>query len=255
MKKIAVLVSTVLFTFCTNKKAETTNETVPTTNNHNVYTDTAVTTPQKEKVVVKQKPTDFIPKGYIEYKPEGIETLKGDLNNDGLADVVLMIKGTDKSKIITHESRGKLDQNRRGVVVLFATANGYELASKNVSCFYSENEDGGVYYAPEIDLGIDKGKLLVHFSHGRYGYWSYTFRYEKTDFRLIGYDSYSSRGPVPQYVTSINFLTKKKLTRDNLNKDQDGDEYEENFVDTWENLKTVKPMYLATIKEFDDLEF
>ena len=73
---------------------------------------------------------------------------------------------------------------------------------------------------------------------------------------LIGYDSYSSRGPVPQYEVSINFLTNKKLTRDNLNKDEDGDEYTtDNFKETWENIKKKNMLRLSEIKNFDELEF
>lgn len=73
---------------------------------------------------------------------------------------------------------------------------------------------------------------------------------------LIGYDLYSSRGPVPQYEVSMNFLTNKKLTRDNLNKDKYGDEYtEDNFKETWETIKKEKLLRLSEIKDFDELEF
>ncbi|NRT10733.1 hypothetical protein [Flavobacterium sp. 14A] len=73
---------------------------------------------------------------------------------------------------------------------------------------------------------------------------------------LIGYNSYSSRGPVPQYEVSINFLTRKKLTRDNLNKDVDGDNYTtDNFKETWERINSKQLIRLSNIKDFDELDF
>jgi hypothetical protein len=104
----------------------------------------------------KKNPSDFVPKGYVINKyeggisAEGWDEIRGDLNKDGLEDAVLIIKGTDKSKIIQDEDRGTLDRNRRGIIVLLNKGNYYELASKNYSCFSSENEDGGAYFAPEL---------------------------------------------------------------------------------------------------------
>ena len=69
----------------------------------------------------KKNPADFIPKGYVLHTYEGgisagsWDEIKGDLNKDGLEDVVLIIKGTDKSKIIHDEYRGELDRNRREI--------------------------------------------------------------------------------------------------------------------------------------------
>lgn len=51
---------------------------------------------------VKQKSTDFLPKEYVVF-----EKIMGDLNKDPIDDCVLIIKGTDTSKIITDEHRGK----------------------------------------------------------------------------------------------------------------------------------------------------
>lgn len=214
-----------------------------------------------QKMTVKNKLSDFIPKGYVIHKYEGgisagaWDDIKGDLNKDGLEDVVLIIKGTDKSKIIQDESRGKLDRNRRGIIVLFNKGDHYELAAKNYDCFSSENEDGGVYFAPELYLEIKNGNLYINYGHGRYGNWGYTFRAQNGDMEMIGYDSYSSRGPVPQSEVSINFLTKKKLTRDNLNKNDDGDNYVEKYQDTWEKIKVEKLTKLSEIKDFDELYY
>ena len=71
-------------------------------------------------------PISFIPKEYVIF-----EKVFGDLNIDGLPDCVLIIKGTDKTKIINDEYRGKLDRNRRGIIVLFKKNDHYDLATKN----------------------------------------------------------------------------------------------------------------------------
>ena len=95
------------------------------------------------QVQEKKNPSDFIPKGYVIHKYEGgisasgWDEIKGDLNKDGLEDIVLVIKGTDKSKIIQDEDRGKLDRNRRGLIILLNKGNSYWLAAKNYDCLTS----------------------------------------------------------------------------------------------------------------------
>jgi len=190
---------------------------------------------------------EFIPTGYKVF-----QEIKGDLNKDGIEDCVIIIKGTNKENIITDEYRGKLDRNRRGIIVLFKANSNYIEAVKNYDCFSSENEDGGVYFPPDLDVSIEKGKLYVHYGHGRYGYWTYTFRYQKSDFELIGYDSSDNFGPVVNSETSINFLTKKKVTKTNTNENaESGDEV---FEEKTEKIKVDKLIRLSEIKDFDELE-
>lgn len=193
-----------------------------------------------------QKPADFIPKGFVLF-----EKVTGDVNKDGVEDCVLIIKGTDKSKFVTDESRGKLDRNRRGIIVLLKQQDHYELASKNYDCFSSENEDGGVYFAPELWVEIKNNKLYVHYAHGRYGYWEYTFRYQNADLELIGYDV-SNGGAVTESSTSINFSTKKRVDKVNINFNKEG--ADEVFKETWKDIKISKLIRLSEIKDFDELD-
>jgi hypothetical protein len=204
-------------------------------------------------IETKKNIEDFIPKGFKLYAEEGMKPIKGDLNKDGFEDLVLIIKEINKNNIIQDEYRGDLDRNRRGIIILINKGNHYKLALQNISCFSSENEEGGVYYAPELSVYIEKGNLFVNYAHGRYGYWEYTFKHKNDDFDLIGFDSYQSRGPIPQYEISYNFLTKKKLTRDNLNKDEE--DLDEDFKETWEKIAIKNLLKLSEIKDFDDLEF
>jgi len=194
----------------------------------------------------KKDPADFLPIGYVIY-----EKITGDLNKDSVPDCVLIIKATDKSKIVMVENRGALDRNRRGIIILFNKNNQYELAAKNYTCFSSENEDGGVYFPPDLSVEIKKSNLYVHYAHGRYGYWRYTFRFKNADFDLIGYDA-SSGGVIIDKETSINFLTKKKMERVNVNDNAEGGD--EVFKTTWRTIKVNGLIKLTGIKDFDELD-
>lgn len=190
---------------------------------------------------------EFLPEGYIIF-----EKIYGDLNNDGLEDCVIITKGTDKKNINSRDYRGELDYNRRGIMIFLNTGNNYELTVSNLDCFSSENEDGGVYFPPELWMKIENGNLYVSYSHGRYGNWKYTFKYQDSDFVLIGYDSSTNYGPVVQYQTSINFLTNKKLNRENINKNvEDGEEI---FKEIWETIEAKELIKISDIEDFDQLQ-
>jgi len=191
-------------------------------------------------------PEEFIPEGYVLF-----EKSFGDLNSDGVEDCILLIKKIDSANIVQDEYRGELDRNRRGIILLLKNKDTYTVAVKNYDCFSSENEDGGVYYAPELSVYANKSKLYVEYAHGRYGFWKYTFRYQNSDFELIGYDASSNYGPVINTETSINFSTKKKLTRKNTN--EEADSGEEVFKETWSKVEIEALKKLSEIKDFDEL--
>jgi hypothetical protein len=95
-----------------------------------------------------------IPAGYSFF-----EGIRGDLNGDGAEDDVIIIKATDKKGIMRNEDGKLVDRNRRGVMIFFKNGDDYKLVLENRQIFASENEYGGVYYAPELYLEIEKGNL------------------------------------------------------------------------------------------------
>lgn len=190
---------------------------------------------------------EFIPKGFVIQ-----QKILGDLNKDGSSDYVLLIKATNKNNIVTNRFEEKVDRNRRGIIILLNKNGKYEKTLQNLSCFSSENEDGGVYTPPELYIEIKKGSLYIHYAHGRYGYWKYTFRYQNSDFELIGYDDSDNFGPLINSETSINFSTKKMLVRKNINTDADGGD--EIFEDKWNKLSQEYPILLSEILDFDNLD-
>lgn len=196
----------------------------------------------------KNDASDFVPEGFVI-----VEKIKGDINKDGNEDCILIIKATDKSEFSKDENRGILDKNRRGIIALLKKGDVYSVAVKNYNCFSSENEDGGIYFPPELDVSIKNGNVYIHYAHGRYGYWKYTFRYQNADLELIGYDASENNGPVALRVISINFLTQKKILKvnTNVNAETDGDEVFEEKISKIKKSKLVK---LSEIKDFDNLE-
>ena len=242
LKQTIYILAFFLLTSCGQSKSDhTTTPVSDTTTSNNNKIDQ-----QNLAVEEKQNPTDFLPKGFVVF-----EKINGDLNKDGIEDCILIIKGTDRTQIITDEYLGQLDRNRRGIIVLFNKNDRYELAVKNYNCFSSENEDGGVYFAPELSVEIKKGNLFVHYGHGRYGGWQYNFRYQDSDFELIGYESING-GAVIDSETSINFLSKKKQEKVNTNENAEGGD--EVFKETWEKIKVNRLIKLSEIKDFDELD-
>lgn len=240
LKKMFYILTFLLLASCGQQNAKQANVPVSdktaTTNN---------TTDQYNlKLEQKKNPTDFLPKGSVVF-----EKINGDLNKDGIEDCVLIIKGTNKNLIIKDEYRGHLDRNRRGIIILLNKNDYYELAVKNYDCFSSENEDGGVYFAPDLSIEIKKGNLIIHYGHGRYGYWKYTFRFQNSAFELIGYDQSDNHGPIVERVTSINFLSKKKIIQ---TKNVEGEE--EVFKEALENIDLNRLIKLTNIKNFEELD-
>ena len=200
------------------------------------------------KMELKKDPKKFVPKGYSLF-----QQYKGDLNKDGKPDVVLMIKGTEESKWVDDENRGRLDRNRRGLVILFKRKNGYEQILRNDTCFSSENEDGGIYDAPELELYIIKNTLHIYFAHGRYGCWNYIFRYQNNDFKLIGYNHTRCIRCVTYYNLDINFSKRTRVYEENLNADDD--EKEERFKVTKSKIRRKKLIKLSEIADIDKLNW
>ncbi|MET3880961.1 hypothetical protein [Chitinophaga sp. OAE865] len=188
-----------------------------------------------------------VPKGY---RVTGC--IGGDLNSDGIPDSVLIVKATLKDRLEKTGDGKTVDRNRRGLIVFLGMNGQFKKVTENLNCFSSENEDGGVYFAPELSVEIGRNKLYVHYLHGRYGYWKYTFRLRGSDFELIGYDASNSTGPRIDRQVSINFLTKRRMERINTNTSAEGGD--EVFDEKWKDISLEGLARLSQIKDFDNLE-
>lgn len=173
---------------------------------------------------------------------EIFERIDGDLNKDGLSDCVLYLRGSDEN-----------NRNKGGIIVLFQEKGEFICVCRNSDCFSTEGVSDGVYEAPDFLIEVNKSKLFITLSNGRYGATSYTFRYdaELGDFALIGLDKTSTRGPVTDSAVSINFLTKKLLKKVNTNRSAETDG-EEVFKESWMEFTTDYFYSLAYMQAFVD---
>ncbi|APY07613.1 hypothetical protein BWZ20_04555 [Winogradskyella sp. J14-2] len=190
---------------------------------------------------------EFIPEGYKLY-----ERIDADLNNDKFEDCMLIIKATDSNQMVTNQFDKKVNRNHRGIIILFKKGNRYRLVDKNYDCFYSENEDGGVYYPPQLNVETENGDIIFNYEHGRYGQWSYTFRFIVDSYKLIKYNATRTFGPITKSITELDFLTKQKTYRENTNEDDEGND--EIFKTTKSIININQLIKLSEIKDFEDLD-
>ncbi|WP_442767964.1 hypothetical protein [Acinetobacter bohemicus] len=158
----------------------------------------------------------FVPKNW-----KILEKVQGDLNQDGQADIALIIEDTNPDHFVANAGLGTnvLNVNERELLVLLKQANGYQLAASN-STLPTEGDAESPCLADPLGetkaLSIQKGVLKVHLHYWlSCGSWYvtnhiYTFRYQDRAFKLIGYDVndfHRASGDIT--ARSINFMTGK----------------------------------------------
>lgn len=163
----------------------------------------------------------FAPKGWpVE------QEVKGDLNGDGIDDLVLVLRNTDPRNVITHDGMGQnpFNSNPRILVVAFgAPAGGYSLAAENHDLIPRPESPTLEDPLGEGELTIAKGvlKLKLHFfaSAGGWTMYNSTFslRWQNGRFELIGFDRFlMQRNTGDVEDLSVNFTTRKaKLVKEN----------------------------------------
>jgi hypothetical protein len=202
---------------------------------------------EKRSEVYVENVSELVPEDFVVF-----DEMYGDLNKDGIDDYVLIIKRTDSENIVNDEYRGQLDRNRRGIIIALKEEGRYKQVVCNPSCFSSENEDGGVYFAPELSVYITgKGILMIHYSHGRYGYWEHLFRWQNNAFEMIGLTSHSNHGPVTLSINSINFSTRRRQITTNTSDSWEVED--EKLEEAWEDIKNLPLINLNNIEDFDNI--
>ncbi|HYJ29860.1 MAG TPA: hypothetical protein VEW25_05910 [Allosphingosinicella sp.] len=136
----------------------------------------------------------------------------GDLNGDGRADLVLLMRMRDPANIITipwADGTERFDTNPHLLAIAFGEAGGrYRLAASNRGLFLRPSRPYTGDGPPgEDSIAIERGGLLVSFEFLRGGA-SYRFRWQSGSFRLIGYEGRGVSGGCIETI-SINYLTRR----------------------------------------------
>lgn len=165
-------------------------------------------------------PNEFIPNEYTILK-----SVSGDLNNDKVDDIALVLQHRDSVKLInTKTNFFKFTQRRILVLAIYnRTTEQYDLIEQSNT--FILNNEYPMMEDPFQKIFISSGILQIDFqnhiefqgSQGNAswpGNYSYKFRYQNKDFKLIGVDFKSDVGPLNSWEErSYNFLTKKvKIT-------------------------------------------
>mgnify|MGYP006104633307 CR=1 FL=1 len=187
-----------------------------------------------------------------------LSSANGDLNQDGISDLVFAIQKTDQNNIQLNDGLGtdSIDLNPRIFAIYFGTELGV-LKKRLVSEHFIILRDSPTMDEPFEGFNINnKGVLDINFRFWySAGSWSmsnhkYRFRFQNNEFALIGYDSneaHRASGETTDY--SISFLTKKmKITKGNFSND-DSESVE------WKEFQLEQLMTLKSIKKPFELEF
>ncbi len=169
---------------------------------------------QSKKIILKEKGDaieNLIPNNW-----EILSTSTGDLNKDGITDLVFAIQNTDKNNIKLNDGLGRdtINLNPRILGIYFGNKNGQFIKKLQADKFILLQD------SPTMDEPFDgieilkNGVLKIDF-----GFWfsagswsmsnhSYKFKFQHEKFDLIGYESSERhRGTGATIDYSINFLT------------------------------------------------
>ncbi len=189
------------------------------------------------------------------YLPAGwkvIKLVKGDLNADGMADLVFVREETDPKKITKREDGYEFNGNPRTVVVLLAEKEGYRKVGeypKFIPPAYTFEFDN--YLDRFKEIGIAKGVITIEFDwFATAGTWwtsqeSFKFRIEAGKLRLIGMEESSfARNQGEITLKSTNHLTGKRKITTCMSA---FDHMPNRPKISWEDLESRKPIYLEDL--------
>ena len=185
----------------------------------------AINFPQKASKV-----EDFIPKGW-----KSIVKKEGNLNNDNIKDIVLVIQKDDPDNAVPlfnayEDLIGIIDANQMIILVLFKDKNSqYNLVTKNekdfiisagkameemakIEMFISHNFDEDLSKAISIENNTLHIFTAIRNNYGDLNSSEYVFKYKNNKFELVSLKSFSEEihsSYETKYSFFLNFFTKK----------------------------------------------
>jgi len=183
---------------------------------------------------------------------EILSTSTGDLNKDGINDLVFAIQNTDKNNFNIHDGPGRdtINLNPRILGIYFRNKNG-QLIKKLQSDKFIILQDSPTMDEPFDGIEILKNGILkvdFHFWFSA-GSWSmsshsYKFRFQNEKFELIGYDSserHRGTGETTDY--RINFSTRKmNISRMTIDENDIETVKEESKTFKLDSLKSIQSL-------------
>lgn len=178
---------------------------------------------------------DIVPAGWLH------EEVSGDLNKDGITDLVVVATPDYAENMQTRDDGYVFNFNQPILAIYFGTAQGQFQQWKQYDNVIPADEDEFCRHEANLEI-TSRGALHITMqlwcSMGSYGTTtnSYTYRYQNGDFYLIGTDSEEmSRNTGETTVVSENYLTwKRQVTQSNAFN-------EEPATEKWSRLKK-KPL-------------
>jgi len=131
----------------------------------------------------------FIPNDY-DTLYDGVA--RGDLNKDGIEDIVIVIGSKWEQDENWSEKASDSNVAPRLLIILFGTDSGYVQIAKNDKAILCK-DCGGIFGDPFAGIEINKNVLSINHYGGSNWRWGYThkFRFQDKDFFLIGQIKYS----------------------------------------------------------------
>jgi len=132
---------------------------------------------------------NYIPKGY-----KIIEEKKGDLDNDGI-----------NEKVIVFETSDSTDFGYIREIQILKKSNTEWIEWKKSRNAILKSQDGGMMGDPYGDIEIKNGILIINQNGGSSWKWGYTdkYRFQNNEFELIGYTS--NYGKLCEYWANFDF--------------------------------------------------
>jgi hypothetical protein len=144
-----------------------------------------------------------------------IDTVLGDLNNDGI-----------KELVVAYNTKTDTDEGVPRELIIYKKSSGKWVVWKKSSQALYDSRDGGMMGDPYGNIEVEKGILKISQSGGSSWKWGHidTYRYQNGEFYLIGYTA--TAGKICEYWEQVDFnlstgklIVKKEY--ENCDKDQE----------------------------------
>ena len=179
---------------------------------------------QKKPQLAKEGRTieEVVPNGW------DIQSATGDLNKDGIEDLVLLVRSNDPAYIKTRDDGFKSNFSPLSLAVYFGSPSGVYKRFKVWHDTVSGREDEYTDITNELSI-TPKGAIDIRVSYcsnirtDETGATTYRYRFQSGDFYLIGEESsWLNRMTGEGESTSINYLTgQKEITTGNMMEEKD----------------------------------